>query len=205
MLAEADSIRDRLATPFKPGVAEDLSGRVIDDPLDLSAMDVTSVDFSRTVFRKPVTARGARFTGLAWFRECRFEGGVDMTEAEFWHDARFDGATIGRDASFSRAEFRGTFVLDRATFEQAAFLDALQVLSNLSMDATSIAGPASLEGSEIMGGFWCNNARFLSRLNAGGMEVHGRTWVRGTRVADGPAAGSVGLTSQIHSYGYVWS
>ncbi|MEW5422735.1 pentapeptide repeat-containing protein [Amorphus sp. 3PC139-8] len=206
-LAEDDRLRDVLTGPFVPGRAEDMTGQSVEEALDLSGLDITSVDFSGTVFHAPVTAVGTRFLGLAWFRGCRFLAGADFSGATFLSDARFDDAQFGRDVSFSRAEMRGTFVLDRATCEKALFLDRLQVLSNLSMDATSVAGPASLEGSEVMGGFWCNGARFLSRCNAAGMEVHGRTWVRGTSVADGQTrpSGPAGLLTQIHSYGYVWS
>ncbi|MCR9137441.1 MAG: pentapeptide repeat-containing protein [Alphaproteobacteria bacterium] len=199
---EAGALRELLGQPFRAGEKHDLAGAAILGTLDLSGMAICGFDLTGAVFNDPVIARGAQFDGLTWFRRCRFLSGVDFSNVLFAHDARFDGAAFQRDAIFSKAEFRGIGCFDEATFRAAAFLDHMQVSGSFSADHARFLGTASLEQSECMGGLWWADTRFDGRCNLRGLEVHGRTWLRGATAGDRNANA---LARSIASYGYSWT
>jgi uncharacterized protein YjbI with pentapeptide repeats len=203
------SARDifRLATaPIEKGVTVDMTNAVIEEPIDLSGCALGNVDFSGSVFLAPIVAREAVFAGLAWFKSCRFEALVDVSRATFRNDLRMKGARFSGPASFSRAEFHGMADFDQARFEDRVDLDGLIAFGNMSMGGTRFDGAVTLQGSSLMGGLWCEGATFASRVDFRDVEVHGRTWLRGMRLAaeGGPAGAGRGVTREIRSFGYRW-
>lgn len=195
---DAMEFRRRVEMPLEPGVAQDLRGVLVHERVDLTDARIGNVDLTGACFKAPVVASRSVWCGIAWLKECVFEGGVDFGASEFANDARFDRSIFRASAVFSRVKVSGQFVFDYARFEGPAFLDKLEVLANLSLGGTIFRDVASFEESECMGGLWSDSTRFESRTNARGMEVHGRLWLVGA-AAPTPAFG------QITSYGYRWS
>jgi uncharacterized protein YjbI with pentapeptide repeats len=197
----------RLATePLRKGVTVDLTGALITEPVDLSGRVLGNVDFSGSILRSPLSASDATFAGLAWFNACRFEAPIDFSRATFRNDLRLRGATMAGPACFSRIELHGTADFDQARFRERVDLDGVTAYGNMSMDATLFDAVVTLQGSILMGGLWCERATFASRADFRGVEVHGRTWLKGLRVAgeDGAAGAGGGAAREIRSFGYRW-
>ncbi len=57
------------------------------------------------------------------------------------------------------------------------------------MSGTRFDAAVTLQDSDFYGGFWCEDARFAGRSDFRGVEVHGRTLVRGASFADAAAPG----------------
>lgn len=195
---DATEFRSRMEMPLEPGVAQDLRGVLVHERVDLTDARIGNVDLTGACFKAPLIASRSVWCGVAWFKECVFEGGVDFGASEFANDARFDRSVFHANAVFSRAQVSGQLVFDCAIFEGPAFLDKLELLANLSLGGTIFRDIASFEESECMGGLWSDSTRFESRTNARGMEVHGRLWLVG-------AAATNSAFRQITSYGYRWS
>lgn len=198
MRVGAASILSRLRSPFRRGEVEDMQGLVIDEPLELQGAELPNVDFSAATFNAPVIIRGSLFRGLARFDDAAFNGLVDFSSSVFSNDGRFRNARFREEATFSRAEFRGVACFDRTEFSAGAYLDRMTCYANLSLDATCFAGVVSLQGTECFGGLWGNRVDFRARLDARGLEVHGRTWLVGASFAENS-------TANWSSLGYRWS
>jgi len=195
---DAKEFRRCMEKSLEPGIAQDLRGVVVYDQVDLTDTKVGNIDLTGAHFKSPVVASRSIWLGMAWLKQCVFEGGVDFTASKFANDACFDGSYFRGNAVFSRSQISGQFVLDQAIFEGPAYLDKLELLANLSLSGTVFRDVASFEESECMGGLWGNGVRFEGRANARGMEVHGRLWLVG---ASAPAP----VLGQVTSYGYCWS
>ncbi|QOL81334.1 pentapeptide repeat-containing protein [Pseudooceanicola spongiae] len=195
-----------LSAPFHPGEALDLTGRRVTGPVDLSGRDLCGFDMTGSRFEGAVTAKDTVFRGLTWFRDCQFAGAFTAVGALFGHDARFDGSVFAAELDLSRAEARGTMVLDRVQANAPVWMDRMQILSSLSLAGADFAATVSLEETEAYGGLWADRAQFGARVTARGMEVHGRTWLKGVQMAPPApnAAPAASLARQIRSYGYVW-
>jgi len=194
-----------LATqPLRKGATVDLGGIDVFELLDLSGRTIANVDFTGARFHAPVVAKGAIFAGLAWFRSARFDASVDVSRAVFNNDLRMKGAQFGGAATFSGAEMRGVCDLDEVCFKDRAELDHLIVMGNVSMAATRFEGPVTLQDSDFMGGLWLESASFGSRADFRGVEVHGRTWLKGTVVGGSNPQAPRDPLREIQSYGYRW-
>jgi uncharacterized protein YjbI with pentapeptide repeats len=197
----------RLATaPLRKGVTVDLTDAAIAEPVDLSGRVLGNVDFSGSVLQSAFSARDATFSGLAWFKACRFEAAVDCARATFCNDLRLRRATLAGPACFSRAELHGTADFDQARFQERVDLDCVTAFGNTSMDGTRFDAAVTLQGSILMGGLWCERTTFASRADFRGLEVYGRTWLKGMRLAgeDGAAGSGRAAVRDIRSFGYRW-
>ncbi|MDO6729039.1 pentapeptide repeat-containing protein [Marinovum sp. 2_MG-2023] len=197
----ADAVRAALTARFVPGKALDLTRRHVTGPLDLRGLTVSGFDLSGSVFEGPVDLSDATFLGLTWLRNCRFAAGLRGMGTLFGHDLRLDGCDINGDLTLTGAEMRGTFVLDDATLGGATDLRNIQALSSLSCARTLFRGALDLSGAECLGGIWADSAGFESGVIAEQTEVHGRTWLRNSRVG-GPSPRT--LQTQLVTYGYLW-
>lgn len=194
----AADIRALLMRPWVHGEAADLRGLTLHDPLDLSGLVLSGVDFSGTRFEAPVTARGARFEGLSWFTGSDFVG-ADFSGALFVNDARFDDARFATGPGFAGAEFRGIARFDGATLDSGDFR-ALTCYGNAAFARVN-AGQCDFTGSEFLGGFWADAARFGPGSTFAETQVHGRLWLKGARLGNAPLPPS-GFAL---AYGYAWS
>jgi hypothetical protein len=199
-----DEVVAAVTQPFTPKLAVDLQGRRVLGPLDLRGRELCGFDLSGSVFEGPVLLDGAVTRGLSWLRDCQFSARISAEGARFGSDLRLDGAGIGSDLTLSKSEFWGALVLDGAEITGTAFLDRLQVLGSLSCANTTFGGPVSLEQCDALGGLWADSAQFDARITATGMEIHGRTWLRGLRFAEGSGSTLARLVLQLRLYGYLW-
>lgn len=159
---------------FRPGVP------VVDERLELHAINIGHIDFRGVSFTACVDFSGVVFSGLAWFDGASFRSGVDFSGARFDRDARFDSAVFEGKASFADCEFRGVADFDDAEFRKAAFFDRATCCANLSLGGTRFFERASLRGAELHGGVWCEGAMFAS-LDVTDILLAGRPFVRGAR------------------------
>jgi uncharacterized protein YjbI with pentapeptide repeats len=157
--------------PFRPAVP------VVNERLDLRAINLGHVDFRGVTFAAFVDFRGAVFGGLAWFDGAAFRSGVDFSGARFDHDARFDRAIFEGEASFTDCEFRGVADFDGAEFRKAAYFDRATCCANLSFGGAKFFDATSLRGAELHGGVWCQQAMFTS-LDVTGALLAGRVFVK---------------------------
>lgn len=178
---KAATVRARLAQPWRHGTHVDLAGARIDDALDLSGLDLAGVDFSGARFSAGIVATGARFRGLAWFRDAVFDAEADFRDAVFDNDARFDAAVFAARADFGAAEFRGIGRFDRARFEAGIRGGAIVGYGNFSLHETEISQEARFADAEWLGGLWAEGARFPPTADFSGSEVHGRLWIKRAR------------------------
>jgi hypothetical protein len=81
----------------------------------------------------------------------------------------------------------------------------MQVLCSLSCAEARFDGPVSLEATDALGGVWADRASFNARVTATGMEIHGRTWLRGARFDEAAGTSLARLLPQMRLYGYLWS
>lgn len=176
--------------PFRPAVS------VVDERLDLRAVNLGHVDFRGVTFAGFVDFRGAVFGGLAWFDGADFRSGVDFSGARFDHDARFDRAMFEGEASFTDCEFRGVAGFDGAEFRQAAYFDRAMCWANLSLGGAKFCDGTSLRGAELHGGVWCQQATF-TLLDVTGVQLSGRVFVKDahTRLLVDPLRAFGGLVS----------
>ncbi len=195
----------RLATaPLRKGVTVDLTELAIDEPIDLSGRALGNVDFSGSVFSAPLICTATVLAGLAWFKRARFESALDMSQAVFANDLRMKAAEVAGPARFSRAEFRGVAEFDQVTFHDRVDLDGLVAFGNMSMDGTVFSAPVTLQGSDFLGGLWCERAVFAARSDFRGVEVHGRTWLKGVSLPTRETANARRNLRDIQSFGYRW-
>jgi hypothetical protein len=82
---------------------------------------------------------------------------------------------------FIGTEFHGISTFDRATFRSLCALDRATCFGNLSVGETTFERSCSLREVTCLGGLWCDRARFES-LDMSGLEVHGRSFIRGSTV-----------------------
>jgi uncharacterized protein YjbI with pentapeptide repeats len=200
-MTPAAEIRAALSQPYRHGAHSDFAGITCDEPLDLSGLVLSGVDFSGARFARGIDARGARFDGLSWFIGASFGADARFAGAVFASDARFDDAGFAARADFSKAEFRGIARFDRGRF--AAGFDATGVTGNgnFSLEEVQVTDEASLAQSEFMGGLWCQNAHLPAATDLTGTQVHGRLWLRGARRGNAPLrAGDVEL-----AFGYTYA
>jgi uncharacterized protein YjbI with pentapeptide repeats len=202
---KTDALLSRLQRPFRRGEVENLRGLSIDEPLELQGVGLPNIDFTGSTFNAPVVIRGSTFRGLAWFDETVFNEAVDFSSSVFFNDCKFRKTKFRRAVSFSHSEFRGVACFDLAQFSDAAFLDRMICYANLSLEQTCFAGVASLQDTECLGGLWGNQVEFRSRMDARGLEVHGRTWLVGASFGDESAPSIASQSaSSIQSLGYRW-
>ncbi len=187
-MMRASELRAVLSRPWKHGESADLRGIRVEEPLDLSDLALGGFDLSGSHFAAPVRACRARFEGLAWFQECTFAAGLDVSGALLVNDGRFEACTFARETVFSGAEFRGIARFDRAIFTQRARLDGLTCFGNLSLDHTDFPAGADLSGTVCLGGFWGNAARFGAGSDFSDTQIHGRLWLRGAKDGNAPLA-----------------
>jgi len=198
---DAAAIRDRLSTPWKHGEAADLRGIRVTEALDLSNLALCGVDFTGAVFEAGVTAKNARFDGLAWFKDVEFGAATDFSGALFVNDARFDAAVFTAPADFSGAEFRGIAGFSQTQFRAGAAFGALNCYGNADFADARADGAVTFAGSEFLGGLWASRTILPPDANLTDTQVHGRLWLRGARRGDGTlAAHDFGL-----SFGYTWT
>ncbi len=172
--------------------------RHISGSTDLSDCEISDVDFEGCKFEGPFLAPRTKWGGYGSLMNCYFGGNVDLTEATFELDARFDRSRFQNGLTLSRATVWGVLCLDGAIVEGPAFLDKLELFATLWLDRTAFRSWVSFEESECLGGLWGDRARVEGKANARGMEVHGRLWLVGVSAPGTPF-------EQIADYGYRWS
>lgn len=177
MTAAADIIL-KVAGPARHGEAAELRGLTLSEPLDLSGRLIAGVDFSGTTFGKAVSFRGSTFGGLSWFRSCVFLDGADFTGASFANDARFDGSIFNRDLGFARTDALGATEFRHCRIDGATDFRRSRFSGNMSIAGARFRGNVTLREVECLGGFWSDGAVFEGRIDAAGMDVHGRAWLR---------------------------
>jgi uncharacterized protein YjbI with pentapeptide repeats len=169
-----DRAREQLTRPLQAGIAEDLAGRVFEEPLDLAGAQLPNLDLRGAHFKQLVNLRGASFQGMAWFQDAVFEGPLDLSGVMFANDARFDGTQFRRSATFSRAQFNGVPCFDRAVFYEAAFLDRMFCSGSFSLQQVRFEAAVTFRDTECYGGVWADRAVFRGSLEARGMRIYGR-------------------------------
>lgn len=190
-------IRERLMRPWVHGEAAQFRNLTLDEPLDLSGLTLSGVDFQGTRFRGGLTAAGARFEGLSWFGGCQFAN-ADFSGVLFVNDARFENTVFDIEASFQGAEFRGIARFDAALIPVGAF-SGMTCYGNASF-ADMRAGDLDVSESEFLGGVWAQSAVFGAGARFDDSQVHGRLWLRGARRGNAPLrTEDFGLT-----FGYSW-
>jgi uncharacterized protein YjbI with pentapeptide repeats len=198
---KSDAIRAQLLRPWTHGQATDLRGITVTDPLDLTGLTLSGVDFTGARFVAPVRAAGAVWQGLSWFTEVEFADQVDFSHTLFINDARFDGAHFARDARFSGTEFRGIARFDRAEVLGLAEFSDLICFGNAAFGGARLRGGAQFSGGEFLGGFWGDDLQLSGLADFSGSEVHGRLWLKRARLGNMPlAASDFGL-----AFGYVYT
>lgn len=169
-------IRALLEVPYRFGEFVDLRGITCDDRLSLDGAVLTGCDLTGASFPHGLSARGALFQGLSWFREVTATD-ADFGEAVFNSDARFDAASFSGPLAMEGAEFRGVLQFDGADLRGGVNLAGAVGYGNCSFENARVGGALNLRESEWMGGLWLESARF-SELTVGEMLVHGRLWTR---------------------------
>jgi uncharacterized protein YjbI with pentapeptide repeats len=201
----AQQIRDALAKPVALGEAVQLAGSLVHQPLILEQCEVSSFDFSGTVFLSPVVLRDVIFTGLSWFKACVFKAGADFSGSTFTNDARFDSSVLHGEFRFVRSEVLGASDFSRCMFHGRAVMDHSTFCGSLSFEDAGFYGKTSLRRAECLGGLWSERALFADAVDVAGMDVHGRTWLRNLRTTgQKPDGGQRALGEVINSYGYQW-
>lgn len=179
----AAEIRARLGQPYAFGDCVDLRGIICEDRLVLDGTVLTGLDFTGARFPLGISARGAQFRGLSWFRNIEADN-ADFTGAVFHADARFDAARFRRRLAMPGAEFRGVLQFDSAELSGGVDLAGAVGYGNCSFERAKLGGISDLHRSEWLGGLWLESARF-EQIRSGEMLVHGRLWTRRARLADG--------------------
>jgi uncharacterized protein YjbI with pentapeptide repeats len=201
---QAQDLLSILTTPVARGDVADLRGVEVTDSLDLQGTDITSVDFSGARFRSKVSFRQARLQGLSWFKDCVFEAGLDCTGTLFTNDARFDAAVFHGPLAFAGAELRGASDFSRCRFMRQADFAGAVFYGNLSFEAARFSGSTILNGVECLGGLWSDGAAFDGTVEARHLDVHGRAWLKGVRMAKSPGRAPDALAARMTAYGYQW-
>jgi len=166
-----DALIADLQSPWRHGEHLDARDLVLEGPLVLDGMTLRGVDFTGAHFKSGLSARGATFRGLAWFRDVRVDGDCDFSDARFTIDLRADGMWV-KSLSLDRAQVRGVLALARVHAEQVSAANAL-ILANLTLEGADVARTLNLTNTEIMGGFWADRGRF-GRVLGDGADLHGR-------------------------------
>jgi uncharacterized protein YjbI with pentapeptide repeats len=206
MAMSAQEIRSRLSAPVPVGEAVDLRGVELREPLVLDDLDIASVDLGGAVFHGPVSFRRARLAGLSWFKGCVFRDVCCFSGARFANDARFDRTAFHGPFEMVMAEVHGAADFNRCVFGGTATFEDAVFLGNLSFEAVAFDKKAILRGAQCLGGLWSDGAAFRGAIDVAGMDVHGRSWLRGVRLdAEGAGRSTQTLGSLITSYGYQWS
>lgn len=165
-----DLIHD-LQKPWRHGEHVDARDVVIDQPMRLDGMALRSFDLSGAHFKSGLSARGATFLGLAWLRDVKIEGILDLTGAQFRIDLRAEGIR-SEMIRIDQVEVRGVLALARVQAHDVSLTDAL-IMANLTLEGAQLSGGIDLSGTEVMGGFWADGAN-LGQVSAQGFELHGR-------------------------------
>lgn len=179
----AAEIRARLSRRWVHGVAEDLRGLTLSEPLDLSGLTLCGVDFRGTHFGAGIKAGGAVFDGLGWFGGCRFAD-ADFSDALFVNDARFEDTVFDTAPRLDRVEFRGIARFDAALMPGAS-ARGLTCYGNASFAGARV-GALDLSDSEFLGGFWAQSADFGVEARFTNTQTHGRLWLRGATRGTAP-------------------
>jgi Pentapeptide repeats (9 copies) len=202
----AQQIRETLTKPVALGEAVQLAGSLVHGPLILEQCEVSSLDFSGTVFLSPVVFRDVTFTGLSWFKACVFKAGADFSGSTFTNDARFDGSALHDEFRFVRSEVLGATDFSRCMFHAGVVMDHSTFCGSVSFEDTGFYGKTSLRRAECLGGLWSERALFADTIDVAGMDVHGRTWLRNLRTKGRrPEGEKQALGELINSYGYQWT
>lgn len=198
---DAQTILERLSQPWRHGEHQDLTGIICDEPLDLSGLTCSGVDFSGAHFTSGFKAVGTTFAGLSWFRTLRFDRDVDLSGARFMNDARFEGVRFGGAASFNDAELRGIGRFDDAHFSKGASFERLVSYGNFSLQGVRADAPLLFRASEWLGGLWCQDARLPEGTDFSETQIHGRLWLRAATRGNRP------LTRDMFalSFGYTYT
>jgi uncharacterized protein YjbI with pentapeptide repeats len=149
----------------------DAKGAVIEGALVLDGMTLRGLDLSGTHVKGDLSARGATFLGIAWLKDVKLDGALDLTGAQFRIDLRAEGLSA-KALYLEDLQVRGVLALARVRTAQISLARAL-VMANLTLERAVVDIQTDLSDSEIMGGFWAEGAR-LGRLITTGCDLHGR-------------------------------
>jgi len=166
-----DALIETLTQPWAHGAHASLPGGVFDAPVVLDGLSLRSFDLSGAAFNGGLSARGARFLGMAWFQGAQIAGPFDLTGAMCHSDLRLDGVS-GTDLILNDARLDGVLTLDRACLGTLSARACL-CLANLSLAGTRVTGMTDLTDAQIMGGVWADGAA-LGDLTVHGAEIEGR-------------------------------
>lgn len=175
-----------LQRPWRHGEHVDARGIVLEDPLILDGMDLRGFDLSQATLNGGLSARGARFRGLAWLRDAVVRGPCDLSGAQFRIDLRAD-ALRADHVNLNDVIVQGVLSLAQARLDTLSLKHAL-VMANMTLENARISGATDLSGAETLGGLWTEGAA-LGRLHSVGLEVSGRM-----RMPSGPTRSNA-LTS----------
>jgi hypothetical protein len=104
----------------------------------------------------------------------------------------------------ARAEFSGAASLDGGVFQGDVDLSSMEVAGCLSCAETDFHERVTLQATTCCGGLWLDQTRFALRPNLRGVEVHGRTWLRGAHVTGGNEAFGQAFGDDLVCSGYRW-
>lgn len=160
-----------LQRPWRHGEHVDARGIVLDEPLLLDGMDLRGFDLSGATLNGGLSARGARFRGLAWLREAVVRGTCDLSGAHFRIDLRADDLRASM-VRLDDAIVQGVLSLARTQLDTLSLGRAL-VMANMTLEDAQISGATDLSGAEVLGGLWTKGAE-LGDVHTAGLEVSGR-------------------------------
>ncbi len=169
-----DEIRTRLQERPTFGHFVDLTGSLIDVPLDLSGLVLCGFDFTGSRFEGQVDFSNVTCKGISWFRGVHFSAEADFRTACFFSDARFDGAVYETGANFRGAEFRGIATFDGCC--SPAQLDFSDILANgnFSIAGARLKQKSKLSGAVLIGGFWHSDLPISQFDGLDHCDIYGR-------------------------------
>jgi len=169
-MTTADLLRD-LKRPWKHGEHVDASDLTLEEPLVLDGLTICGFNLSRSVLKNGFSARGTRFSGLAWLRDTQVVGKCDLSGAQFAMDLRADGLN-GENLVLKHSTIKGVLSLAGCHLSSLSLNHAL-VMAHMTLEGANIAGVTNLLEAELLGGLWACGGTFGS-LDIGPADISGR-------------------------------
>lgn len=169
-MTPSDLIAD-LTKPWRHGEHLDARGAVFEEAVILDGLSLRGFDLSGAHFKSGLSAKGARFQGLAWLINAKIDADCDLSGAQFRIDLRADGLAT-QALRLDQAHVRGVLSLARLSARHVSLTRAL-IMANLTLEKARLSDGIDFSGTEIMGGFWADGAQ-LGDVVAKDCDLHGR-------------------------------
>lgn len=175
----ASELAERVAAAGKEAL--DLSGLIVDCPVELGGVKLKGLVCEGTYFTKKVNLRkvtlgsklalrGAVFAHDFDCRDATLSDGADLVDTHFAKQAQFNATAFGRYANLRKATFHGPARFTRTKFPAGAGFELCSFLSEASFNELLVKHRAKFEGCTFDGDVTFSNARFEEVFDLTGSE-----------------------------------